>query len=397
MPGRSITRVVALTVALVASACTPTLTVTPAPSPTLTPPPLPAGAKPWGDVAWTNASLPPIPVGVEAERVVAVSAGTTGFVAVGYREVDGIRNGEIWFSPDGATWSQVGPATALAGVELVAVASPGPSDVSGAAYVALGVVDGGPARDTPMAVFLRSEDGRVWGRLPAAAGTTEAFPESLTASARGFLATGDASDGGAAAWVSPDGRAFERVTLDGSAIEGIVDPVATAAGFAALGSSVHPPIVQRSPDGIRWQASPVDVQSETQGYELAIGRWGSIVQGLVAADCGSLAACAGRSVAWWSADGASWGRLPDDSPAANGGSVIVPAGEHGFLAIDGASAWSSPDGWIWTPLPEPGEGTVAVVDAAVDGDVIVAVGTEDLEDGSTIGRILVAAEPESGG
>ncbi len=391
MPGSSITRIVALAVVLAAVGCTPAPTVTPAPSPTLTPPPRPADASPWGDIAWSSASLPPIPVGVEAERIVAVTAGGDGFVAVGYREADGDRTGAIWFSPDGASWTLVGPAAALAGVDLVAVAA------TGARYVALGVADGGPLRDRPMAVFLWSDDGRLWHRLAPTEGTTDAFPEAITASKHGFLAIGDASDGGTAAWVSADGRSFERVVLTGTAPGGMVDPEATADGFAALGSSVLPPIVQRSTDGIRWRATPVDPQVETQGYELAIGRWGSIVQGLVAADCGSLAACAGRPAAWWSADGVAWGRLPDASPAADGGSVIVPAGDHGFLAIDGAGAWSSPDGWIWTPLPEPGDGTVAIVDAAVAGDVIVAVGTEDLEDGTTIGRILVAADPESGG
>jgi hypothetical protein len=68
----------------------------------------------------------------------------------------------------------------------------------------------------------------------------------------------------------------------------------------------------------------------------------------------------------------------------------VPAGDHGLLAITGADAWSSPDGWAWRTLPEPGDGAVGVDDAVVRGDVIVAVGAENAEDGSSVGRILVA-------
>jgi hypothetical protein len=63
---------------------------------------------------------------------------------------------------------------------------------------------------------------------------------------------------------------------------------------------------------------------------------------------------------------------------------------HGLLAIDGASAWSSPDGWAWRPLPAPGDGSMLVADAVVDGDVVVAVGAVYGDDGISRSAIAVA-------
>ena len=60
------------------------------------------------------------------------------------------------------------------------------------------------------------------------------------------------------------------------------------------------------------------------------------------------------------------------------------------MAIDGASAWASPNGWGWLPLPEPGDGSMAVFDAVVSGDVIVAVGAIAAEDGTGRSAIVVA-------
>jgi hypothetical protein len=88
-------------------------------------------------------------------------------------------------------------------------------------------------------------------------------------------------------------------------------------------------------------------------------------------------------------------RLPDkDTPIGNGASIVVPAGDHGVIAIDGASAWASPNGWGWQPLPEPSDGSMVVFDAVVAGDTIVAVGAVSAEDGRGRSAILVAAPPD---
>ena len=88
------------------------------------------------------------------------------------------------------------------------------------------------------------------------------------------------------------------------------------------------------------------------------------MQGLWDPGCEATAAqCEQRSIGWWSPDGRTWTRLPDrETPIGNGASIVVPAGEHGVIAIDGASAWASPNGWGWQPLPEPSDGSMVVFD-----------------------------------
>jgi len=120
------------------------------------------------------------------------------------------------------------------------------------------------------------------------------------------------------------------------------------------------------------------------------------VQGLWDPGCDETAVdCEQRPIGWWSADGKAWTRLPDkDTPIGNGASIVVPAGDHGVIAIDGASAWASPNGWGWQPLPEPSDGSMVVFDAVVAGDTIVAVGAVSAEDGRGRSAILVAAPPD---
>ena len=150
----------------------------------------------------------------------------------------------------------------------------------------------------------------------------------------------------------------------------------------------------RSTDAKTWSATPIDTAGDAFATRLVPGDWGWVVQGAWAPTCAANASCPASAIAWWSQDGATWGRLPSDgSPAASGGSIVVAAGTHGLLAIDGASAWSSPDGWAWRPLPEPGDGSMLVTDAVVVGDVIVAVGAVYGEDGISQGAIALASPP----
>jgi hypothetical protein len=369
--------------ALALAACSPA----PVPSPSFTPPPEPVDVVAWTDLVWAAASLPSSPIDVESEAIVAVDAGTAGFVAVGYHETEGIRDGAIWFSADGSDWSQVGEATVLADVELldVVAASDG--------FVALGIASGGALGDRFQTVFLRSDDGVAWERVPATAGSLDTFPSALAAGPAGVLAVGDAADGGPAVWFSPDGASFDRVAIGGPAADGVMDPRAGQTGFVALGGDVLVPTILRSGDGVTWTSTTIDTGPDLTADHLVVGRWGYVVQGEFASGCGPSAACGSQPVAWWSGDGLTWGRLPaDGTPTSTGASIVVPAGERGLVAIDGASAWSSADGWRWTPLPEPGDGSIAVNDAVVERGVIVAVGQADREDGSSVGRIIVGEQ-----
>jgi hypothetical protein len=353
----------------------------PAPSPSVTPPPTPVDFVPWPDIVWRMTDLPPRPLEIDVERVVAVTATPDSFVALGYREINAVRDGVVWRSTDGEVWEAIDDDP-FTGVELLDV-SPAPGGV-----VALGVDTGA---DRPQAIAFHSRDGHVWDRLGPFPGGVGTYANALGGDETAVLVAADNADGNAVLWRSLDGRSFERLQIGTVAHDAVMTPRIVTGGYAALGSVGGPPILLRSTDGASWTSTPIDQASDVLGTRLEIGRWGWIVQGLWAPGCGPLASCAGQPLAWWSGDGAAWGRLPGEgSPLSNGGSLVIPAADHGLLAVDGASAWSSPDGWAWRPLPEPGDGSVTVDDAVVRGDVIVAVGAEYGEDGSSTARILVA-------
>jgi hypothetical protein len=352
------------------------------PSAAVTQPPVPADFVPWPDIVWHVADLPRPPLAPASERVVAVTATPDSFVAVGYREINGVRDATIWHSSDGEAWEAIDDQLP-AGVELLDV-SPAPGGL-----VALGTMSdfNGP----PEAVVIPSTDVRIWAHLAPLPDAVETFPTSLAGDETGVIVAGDDKDGKAVLWRSLDGRSFERLALDGVARESVQSPRALNDGFAALGPARPPPILMRSTDGASWTATAIDQANDVAGTRLEVGRWGWVVQGIWAPDCTPFGSCPGQSIAWWSGDGADWTRLPGEgSPTSNGGVIVVPAGVHGMLAISGADAWSSPDGWAWRPLPEPGDGSFSIDDAVVREDVIVAVGSENAEDGSSVGRILVA-------
>jgi hypothetical protein len=380
MRGRSL-RVGTWLLASVLSGCAPA----PSPSPPVTPPPIPADFVPWHDIVWKLADLHPRPLDVSNEHVAAVTATDAAIVAVGYREIDEVRDGIVWRSTDGTVWDVIDDAV-FDRVELVDIA-PAPGG-----FVALGVEPGGAATDHPTVVVFRSPDGASWLRLPPLAATGDAFPGSVAGGADGVLAVGSDASGAPAVWRAPDGRSFRRVDLGGPAVDGLIDPHVTGDGFVALGPSTLPPTMLRSSDGTSWSASSIDARPDTQATKLVVGRWGMVVQGVVPPQCGGQSApCPDDYIAWWSHDGRAWEQIPAvDAPSVNGVSLLVPAGVHGLLAIDGADAWSSPDGWAWRSLPEPGDGSVSIDDAVVRGDLIVAVGEEVGDDGSSVGRILTA-------
>ena len=349
----------------------------------MTAPPIPADFIPWPDIVWNVARLQPRPPGVSAEHVVSVTATETAIVAVGYRETNEIRDGMVWRSTDGDVWNVV-DGSVFKGVELVDVA-PAPNG-----FVALGEADTPGDVNHPKSVVFSSVDGLSWRRLPPLPATGDSSASSIAGGPAGVVAMADAAGGGQVVWRAADGRSFERVTLAGPAAGGLIDPHALPDGFVALTGAGGSPAMLRSKDGSTWTASPVEPASKVGVTRVTPARWGTIVQGMGAPSCVGAAPCPAGFFSWWSGDGVRWGALPVSSPLTNGASIVVPAGDHGLLAIDGADAWSSPDGWAWRSLPEPGDGSVSIDDAVVRGDLIVAVGEEAEDDGSSEARILVA-------
>jgi hypothetical protein len=376
MPARSL-RVVTLLLVPVVLGCA----TAPPPPPSVTQPPVPAEFVPWPDIVWQVADLPMRPLQMTGERVVSVTATPAALVAVGYRDIDTVRDGMVWRSTDGERWDPI-DAAIFDGIELVDVA-PAPGG-----FAALGVTSGAN-EDHPTSVVFGSADGAAWQRLPASPSAFDTYPRAVAGGPDGVIVIADAAGGGEAVWRAADGRSFQRLMLTGPAAVGLIDPQAVADGFVALMGGGSTPTLLRSVDGATWTGTPIEPRSTIPGIHVIIGRWGSVVQGMGSAGCG--AACPVEFVAWWSGDDDRWGRLPADSPLTNGTSIVVAAGDHGLLAIDGADAWSSPDGWAWRSLPEPGDGSVTIDDAVVRDDMIIAVGAEfGEEDGTSAGRILVA-------
>jgi len=358
----------------------------PSPTPAPTPPPVPVDAVPWPDIVWSVADGVASADPGLGEQAVAVTVGPTGFVAVGYRETEAALEGLVWSSPDGSTWSSAGPDGTFDAVEML--------DVTRApdGFVALGVGTLGAANERPHPVFFRSDDGLEWERLRDIPDSDGAYPVALAGGDKGVVAVGSDADGRVVVWRSADGTTFTADILVDPSVDVLTDPHVMTEGYVALGSEDRPPVLLRSSDAVSWTEAPIDAAPEAIASRLTVGRWGFIVQGLWDPGCdASEPPCDQHAIGWASADGRSWSRLPEqDTPIGNGASIVVDAGEHGVIAIDGASAWASPNGWGWQPLPEPGDGSMAVFDAVVSRDIIVAVGAIAAEDGTGRSAIVVA-------
>jgi len=371
-------------IASVVLACSPA----PSPTPSTSPPVVPPDVVPWPDLVWTTADGVASDDPGDGEQAVAVTVGPKGLVAVGYRDQGDTRDGLAWFSADARTWTRVGAKGTFAGVEMLDV-TPGPGG-----FVALGMATTGVGA-RPHAVFFRSTDGKAWQRLPDVEGADDTYPSFLTGGQQGVVAVGTDDAGKTVIWRSTDGRTFDRDTFKDATAAELIDPHASPEGYVALGSENAPPVLLRSSDGRSWTDAQIDAAPQAVATRLVPISRGYVVQGLWDPGCDDTAVdCEQRSIGWWSADGKAWTRLPDqETPIGNGASIVVPAGDHGVIAIDGASAWASPNGWGWQPLPEPSDGSMVVFDAVVAGDTIVAVGALSAEDGSGRSAILVASPP----
>ncbi|RFS85027.1 hypothetical protein D0T12_16220 [Actinomadura spongiicola] len=246
---------------------------------------------------------------------------------------------------------------------------------------------------------LRSDDGRAWrpgGTVPAAVGTS-----GLTVSAGTLLISGrqgvdaylsgvdlrtvpgavrpdrsirslaggpgrvvavGATNGGAAIWSAPDGRAWTRARFP--ATPGwLSDVVRGDRGWLAVGrtSGAAPgPLAMTSQDGAVWRRSPFP--------------GGPPPVAVAAGPAGHVAVGAGS--AWLSTDLAAWRRSVLDGAPAD-----VTATVRGYVAVGGRgtapAVWTSQNGTAWTPakLP-PGLAPAPLTEVAAHGDVLVAIGAD---------------------
>jgi hypothetical protein len=213
---------------------------------------------------WTRAAVAAVTgqAGM-AGQMLAVTAGRTGFVAVG-----AVGSAPaVWISPAGSSWQPAtlplpaGAASAVLtrvtalGGRVVAVGSASPT--AGAGQQGAGWRGQGQQSTIPFAA-VSTDGGRTWHErvLPGAAGPSAVT--ALTTAGSGFVAagvTGPVGSQAAVGWWSPDGLNWRRgaALARGPAAPGFTqitalsarDGVLTGAGYAVTRSGEHP---------VRWLA-----------------------------------------------------------------------------------------------------------------------------------------------
>jgi hypothetical protein len=213
------------------------------------------------------------------QRIVSVTAGGSGLVAVGFDRPaeQGEGNAVVWTSPDGFTWSGVPHDEAVFGGDSrqimlsVTTGGPGLVAVGTDGYTYGGDEDPHTERPDELAtVALASDaavwtspDGFTWSRVPhdedVFATSGEQYPAgaheermlSVTAGGPGLVAAGfdsvDDCGWDSAVWTSPDGLTWSRVPDERACFTthyGVYDRMLSVtvgpAGLAAVGEEHHP-------------------------------------------------------------------------------------------------------------------------------------------------------------
>jgi len=347
--------------------------LTPRPDRPAVAPAIPAGAVTWSSVAWTAASaeLPPVANQEQMDRVSAMASADGSVVAVGSNSDVMHYVGRIWRSDDGSDWSLV-HSPLLDGLELVDVAS------DGAGYIAIGTRSDNP--NAPVAVFLRSSDGRTWEESTTVPG---AWAMAVSAGRRGYAALLEI-DVSRALLFSQDGRTWSRVDAD------VVEPGLAIGDIAAegdawilVGAKGDEAYVARSTDGRTWRpeslpgSGPTDGVKSVWAYQAVPGAWSTLVLGLDDPPCDDDPDwCPHYQAAWIWTDGTGWQRLPrETSVLRQGHRVRVSAtGPAGFATSTADGLLTSTTGWTWAPVPG-GDTKQALIDQLLlHGDRLLGAG-----------------------
>lgn len=308
----------------------------------------------WVPFAWTSAdgdrwSIHPMG-STEFTFPVAVATGANGtVVAVGRSG----REPVAWTTRDGANWDRHGVAVLdVDGVaERMTAVAAGPSG-----FVAGG--SAGPELSDRHARFWRSADGITWEPV---ADDADAFANaevrSITALQAGFVAVGVVGSvqdpTGAVAWTSPDGVSWTRID-DPSFIGGVAVSVAPApfGGLVAVGSLVdrRSALAWVSPDGRSWTRSPSAPSLEHSGgfaWMTDVVGIGDVV--IAVGDVQGLQR--GTAESWVSRDGLTW-TMSNSAPVQEGAEFYAIAiGASGALAV---GAFGAPDSYVPEVWGTPG-------------------------------------------
>ena len=245
------------------------------------------------------------------------------------RSTEGIRDGAIWFSADGSTWSEAGDARS-------STTSPWSTSRRPTAFVAVGTIFGDRARQadprgsaSTAVVVFRSVDGAGGLQGEVAAATTRLLAHIVHASG---LAAG------------PDGGAGRRRAYGGSS--GIGSPYWTGQDWIAAGVIAGPCCGWRReppgrPDrviatdvfgdrGARWPwgRDPVVSARGWRGVVVVVERWSDLGpddrHGISGASWpGDGAASSASGLAWASPDGSALAVVPVGTLQVNDATVLI--------------------------------------------------------------------------
>ncbi|HYI21592.1 MAG TPA: hypothetical protein VEX62_03050 [Candidatus Limnocylindrales bacterium] len=353
--------------------------------PAVTPDPGLPTALPSGDATTVFRALPDFPAANAFEVTGVTASADGGFVAVGFgaqpgHDYFGLRQGNVWRSPDGVTWQQtVEPQ--FVNVSPLMVAAMGSSDFMVGLLRTCPDFSDEPCTEPPEAGhgIWRSTSGGAWERLPIPLSMQNALSldEVVVGSDRLAIpgTSGDESEA-ATLWTSPDGTTWtESTDLAG------LDPIDTLAagppGFVAFGTvlaanedfvTVHG---ATSADGV--QFSPINVPAPINA---AIVSSVAGTTGMSAVGYGDNEEFEVSATALYSADGTSWVAAADtDGSFGNSGMLEVLEVPSGYVAlgftpsaddfaVQDSTSWISSDGRSWRALAPIGDASAVLTSAA---------------------------------
>lgn len=253
----------------------------------------------------------------------------------------GVSVPAIWTSSDGLTWTRIKGAVP----DLVARGGPGLVGFDGAHGRAAG-------RRPP--TFMQSTDGLTWKVVsdPIAGGVEDliATPDG-GALAIGFVDGPPAPDGGptsdAVGWHSADGLAWTGPTAIATRALAM-SVVAGAPGYLAVGSDDQAAALWSSSDGVSWRQGTIGTGDEDTLAHIFAVPGGFLVDGDTTLHPQDVA----NQMLWFSTDGLTWGRVPDQDAfvGINNDIASLIATSDGVLAVgsrwDSASGHAVPQAWL---------------------------------------------------
>jgi hypothetical protein len=346
---------------------TPPPTTSPPATPTSTPPATPAGpstpaptpATPIPGEAWQYLADFPAEAAIE---VSAVLPRGEGFVAVGFEPAPGEgfggrRNGVIWRSPDGRSWTRERPASLDNSAPLFIASLNEVLYLFGEYSLCPEFAEEDECDDAPDAgvALWRSTDGREWQRVAVPDAMRDSILDGVTVGPGGLVAYGSTDeDLLGVLFLSPDGENWQEV-YDVAAVDPISALGAGPERLMAFGTRYLP-----DEDDVETLAGYSDGGGFAPG-QLPPGQRGVIEAvafgpaGFVAVGV-AFAPIAEGAVALVSQDGQQWSTASDAPTDVGFHQLLVLDGGYlaiGSQAIEGdfgierGSAWYSPDGLVW--------------------------------------------------